>query len=345
VFLEFQLIHRRTYDKKDDDNDPLACGFDSTHAMSQVDSSPQTATKNADHIATKSIGTTTERIPASRVYTERVLSSGMKCKSTCGISRPFFKQTMMSLEGKFMTCHVMADQDQLVLYFMKLKTKLPFLVLATIFDVDHSTVSKSFMHTLKAHYKVAKKYMWWFTKSEVQCTMPDIFKLHYPDTRVIIGASEIKIQSSNRTAKFLVAIAPCGLISFISRAYGGHVTDTDLTTECGILDLLKPGDRIMSATGFPHIQEDVLGRGVFLVKPPLQRECYNASVRFHVETAISRLKTFGVLQLLEPSLYKHINMILVVVAYTINNFGPLICDDDQEEEGKDNDEDANAMII
>ena len=46
--------------------------------------------------------------------------------------------------------------------------------------------------------------------------------------------------------------------------------------------------------------------------------------RIHVERAIERLKTFGVLQFLEEPLYKHINNILIVLAYVCNNMDPLI---------------------
>jgi hypothetical protein len=122
---------------------------------------------------------------------------------------------------------------------MKLKTRLSFVALGVIFGIHQRTASKIFSSILNAHFDVAKKHVWWLTKHEVQETMPDSFKLHYPKTRVIIDASEVKIQcpraveasvlcysgyKSNHTAKWLVGIAPCGLITFMSRAYGGRVT-------------------------------------------------------------------------------------------------------------------------
>jgi hypothetical protein len=132
-------------------------------------------------------------------------------------------------------------------------------------------------------------------------------------------------------------------------------TDSHLTTKSGFLDLLEPGDEIMADKGFPQIQESILERGGFLVMPPFNRksvpqfnesqnkETYKvASVRIHVERAISRLKTFGVLQFIEHSLYRHINKILIVLSYIVNNFDPLICDGSAQEEGDEDDLEEDA---
>ena len=49
-------------------------------------------------------------------------------------------------------------------------------------------------------------------------------------------------------------LAPCGLISFISKAYGGRITDSQLTVDCGLLDNLEAGDAVMSDKGFPEVK-------------------------------------------------------------------------------------------
>jgi hypothetical protein len=199
--------------------------------------------KRTDHIMSATVGTSTDRIRMPCTLTNRMLSNQKKCKSLCGVSLGFFNQTMESLQGQFMKSRVLTDKDQLVLYFMKLKTRLSFIAISTIMNVHHTTASKSFCHTLNAHFEVARKYLWYLTGDEVKATLPDSFKLHYPNTRVIIDASETKIQcpcavnssvlcyshyKSNHTCKWLVGIAPCGLITFMSRAFGGRVTGKDI---------------------------------------------------------------------------------------------------------------------
>ena len=67
------------------------------------------------------------------------------------------------------------------------------------------------------------------------------------------------------------------------------------------------------------------------------RECYNiASVRIHVERAIGRLKLFKILTFVDHCMIKHLDKILICLAYTVNNFGPLI------KEGKKNDQASNV---
>jgi hypothetical protein len=223
---------------------PICSGFDGKNdAWSQVKCIKMISKMvGTDHIMTATVGTSTDRIRLPCTLTNRILSNKKKCKSLCGVSLGFFNQTMESLQGKFMKSRVLTDKDQLVLYFMKLKTRLSFIAISTIMNVHHATASKSFCHTLNAHFEVARKYLWYLTRDEVKATLPDSFKLHYPNTRVIIDASETKIQcpcavnssvlcyshyKSNHTCKWLVGIAPCGLITFMSRAFGGRVTGKD----------------------------------------------------------------------------------------------------------------------
>ena len=54
----------------------------------------------------------------------------------------------------------------------------------------------------------------------------------------------------HNTVKFLIGISPQGAISFISKGWGGRVSDVHLTENCGILDKLLPGDLILADRGF-----------------------------------------------------------------------------------------------
>ena len=94
--------------------------------------------------------------------------------------------------------------------------------------------------------------------------------------------------------KFLIGIAPQGVISFISEAWGGRVSDIYLTEHCGILEHLQEGDIILADRGF-NIQESASMFHAEVKIPPftcgkkqlsrfeVDSSCDLSRVRIHVE--------------------------------------------------------------
>ena len=105
----------------------------------------------------------------------------------------------------------------------------------------------------------------------------------------------------HNTVKFLVGITPQGSVSFVSKGWGGRVSDKHLTENCGIFDYLSAGDQILADRGF-NIQDSV---GLYCTEikiPPFTRGKKQLSrmeidharqlsrVRIHVERVIGVLK-------------------------------------------------------
>lgn len=97
--------------------------------------------------------------------------------------------------------------------------------------------------------------------------------------------------------KFLLAITPQGVISFVSKGWGGRVSDKHLTENCGLLSYLQPGDVILADRGFT-IQDSV---GLYcaqvkvppftkgkkqLSRPEIDTARKLSRVRIHVERVI-----------------------------------------------------------
>ena len=60
----------------------------------------------------------------------------------------------------------------------------------------------------------------------------------------------------HNTVKYLISITPQGTVSFISKGYGGRVSDKYITENCGYLKKLFPGDVVLVDHGF-NIEDSV----------------------------------------------------------------------------------------
>ena len=101
----------------------------------------------------------------------------------------------------------------------------------------------------------------------------------------------------HNTAKFLIGITPQGTVSFVSRGWGGRVSDQVVTENCGVLKNILPGDIVLADRGF-NIAESVAVYGGRLDIPAFTRGKNQldaisveetrklANVRIHVERVI-----------------------------------------------------------
>ena len=186
----------------------------------------------------------------------------------------------------------------------------------------------------------------WPTRQQIDKHMPPSFKRFYPKTRCIIDCTDFFIErpttpltqvvtystyKSHNTYKCLLGISPDGAFTFVSKLWGGNVSDRFITINSGFLDLVEPGDTIMADRGFT-IQDLLLERRSRLVIPAFTRKCNSgkrkrlnveevlstrriARLRIHVERAIERLKNFellfGILPMTTKSLANHIVLFVI----------------------------------
>lgn len=153
-----------------------------------------------------------------------------------------------------------------------------------LYGISQTTVSRITISWINFMLLKCCKIPVWPSRAKVDQNMPADFKDNYPSTscRVIIDCTEIRCQipkslrlnnelfssyKIHTTLKGLVGISPGGAITFISQLYTGHISDREIVTRSGFLNLLfDRGDSVMADKGFTV--EDLLPLGVSLNIPP-----------------------------------------------------------------------------
>lgn len=242
-------------------------------------------------------------------------------------------------------------KDEFILTLMKLRLGLTTTFLADIFGISLGTCSSIFNTWVKFLARELKSLIFWPTKEQVRTYIPQKLRTKYPQLRCTIDCSEtfinrpkdLKLQSCtwsdykhHNTVKYLVAISPDGLITFLSPSFGGRTTDRYIVQNSGFLDLIEAYDLVLADRGFT-IREDLMFRQAYLEIPPPssgldQMSTQNvlktkkiANARIHVERAINRIKWFKILSTTLPvTLIPLFDDILIVCGALCNLLPPLV---------------------
>lgn len=206
--------------------------------------------------------------------------------------------------------------QQFLIALMKLRLNVADQDIAYRFGISQSAVSKNFRKWVNIMYIFLKPLIVWPRREEVMKTMPENFKREFSRCICIIDCFEVFCErpsdlmaraqtfsnyKHHNTIKFLIGITPQGVISFVSRGWGGRVSDKHLTENCGLLNHLQPGDQVLADRGFTV--EDSVGLYCAEIKvPPFTRGKKQLSrlqvdkarqlsrVRIHVERVIGVLR-------------------------------------------------------
>ena len=223
-----------------------------------------------------------------------------------GYLKPFIP-SMASLDGF----------QVLMMTLMRLRLNLPVMFLAHEFGIPQATVSRIFSSVIDIMFYRMKPFIHWPERETLEKSMPMQFRKHFgKKCMVIIDCFEVFIErpssvearaetwssyKHHNTVKFLIGITPQGSISFISKAWGGRVSDKYITEHCGFLNKILPGDLILADHGFDikesvgscaakvHIPAFTKGRNQ-LSAADVEETRKLANVRIHVERVIGTVR-------------------------------------------------------
>ena len=240
-------------------------------------------------------------------------------------------------------------EEELVLVLLKVRLAVNNTMLSDLFSISLSTTSHIFNTWIKFLANELKPLIFWSSQESVRQHLPTSLK-GYPNLMCTIDCSEVyigrprslEIQSltwseykKHNTIKFLVGVAPNGMISFLSKALGGRASDQLITRMSGFLDLIEPTDLMLADMSFTIKRDLMLRRATLEIPPPssgieqMSKEKVKrtkiANARIHVERAIGRMKWFSILPNVLPiTLVPVIDDILIVCAALCNLLSPLV---------------------
>ena len=94
----------------------------------------------------------------------------------------------------------------------------------------------------------------WPSRDNLLATTPMSFRQHFifchKPKNHMAKAETFSSYKHNNTVMFLIGVTLQGVISFVSKAWGGRTPDKHLTDNCGIMKYLLPGDVILADRGF-----------------------------------------------------------------------------------------------
>ena len=239
--------------------------------------------------------------------------------------------------------------DEFFMFLCRIAAGLHEKTLSSIFEVSLTTVSRTILTWTSYLFLVLGSLPLWMSSEQIQATMPEKFKAYCPTVRVIIDCTEIRCQTpsslslqselfsnykNHTTFKGLIGIAPCGVVTFVSKLYTGSISDNEITRKSQLVKLLQPGDAVMADKGF-LIQNMLDEVGATLIIPPLKKTAQLsredtektqaiARLRILVERAIRRVKEYHIWDRVVPlTMTGSVNQLWTVCCILSNYMGPL----------------------
>ena len=171
-------------------------------------------------------------------------------------------------------------EDEFFLTCIRLRLGLMQAHFADIFNISESTVSRILTTWINFIYDCSRDMIPWPSTEQILYNLPSAF-IDFPNTQIVLDCTEIFIEKPSshvaqwqtwsdykhhNTVELLIGITPNGTVNFVSRMWGGRVSDRHITMHEDIIPKIDPGMVIMADKGFTI--EDLLPENIHLNMPP-----------------------------------------------------------------------------
>ncbi|XP_020487666.2 uncharacterized protein [Labrus bergylta] len=203
-----------------------------------------------------------------------------KVKFYTGLPNFFVLETVMWLLAPHMDGMKnmkLSKFQQLLLTLMRLRLDLRNQDLAYRFGIKVSMVTRTVHQMVNIMSStLVPTAVFWPSRAELRKNLPAALCASHPDCAVIIDCFTVPFEEpvsrgnqqqlqhgmgmSYNVLKYLIGVAPQGVVTFVSRGVLGNVSDKGLAEGCGFLCKLLPGDVVLANRDL-DIADSVAARG------------------------------------------------------------------------------------
>lgn len=238
----------------------------------------------------------------------------------------------------------LTDADCVVMALIKLKQNVTIELLSVIFRYSRVRVlSFIIRQTFKVLSDCLSRDVYWLDRTDIRMTLPSCFQNQLSSVRAILYGIGIEISSTQsddtsviNKCKFLIALAPSGIVSYVSPGYYGEITEKDifnaqqlhLKFDCEIDSIMFEkefdADPEFDAENKIKVISDYIPKKVDLDSDEDSElemvKCdYISRARKHNDYVVDQIKLFEILkQKLDPYLLTEIDHLLVVICAISN---------------------------
>ncbi|XP_040071266.3 uncharacterized protein LOC120843875 [Ixodes scapularis] len=242
--------------------------------------------------------------------------------------------------------------EEFFMVLTRLRTGMAGREMARNFGVHEATVSRLFTTWINFLQRELSTLTRLTSLHEIQMYLPHAFR-YFLNTRIVLDGTEVRIQRPSslaaqrhtfspykhfNTYKAVIGCTADGYVSYVSKLWGGSVSDRLIVEESGLLGLSESGDAIMVDKGFKlnNIPAGVQMHIPAFRKPqepqmPEEDVAHSrrvASARVIVERVIGRVKQFHILDRPFPiTMIGIANQVFQVCCFLSNFREPLTRDE------------------
>ncbi|XP_015185809.1 PREDICTED: uncharacterized protein LOC107071368 [Polistes dominula] len=245
-------------------------------------------------------------------------------------------------------------REMILMTFMMLKQNLSYAVLAIFFKCSKDICKDIIFDMINNLNLCLKPVIYWPTKYNILKNMPKCFR-GFENVRVVIDCTEVRIQKPSKlccqlqtysnykstyTVKFMTGMTPAGLISFVSKPYGGRISDNMIFEQSNLLKKMDKKDALLANRGLTvdnlckeydvtFISPIFLGDKTQFSKTESLLNHNVAKAFVHIERCKQQLKCFNILNDKMPMcLLSKVEEIFNVICGLVNLSAPILKNDE-----------------